>query len=98
VLSRLDHDELVDVERWTGRDELCYALEAEINRASKPLPRRCEPEADHCDAARRLQHALATATGCEAGATPQPRGFQPILDQASATALLRLLRGDIESQ
>lgn len=30
VLSRLDRDELVDVERWTGRDELCYALEAPI--------------------------------------------------------------------
>jgi hypothetical protein len=30
VLSRLDHDELVDVERWSGRDELCYALEAPV--------------------------------------------------------------------
>jgi hypothetical protein len=30
VLSRLDRDELVDVERWTGRDELCHALEAPI--------------------------------------------------------------------
>jgi hypothetical protein len=30
VLSRLDGDELVQVERWTGRDELCYALEAPI--------------------------------------------------------------------
>jgi hypothetical protein len=30
VLSRLDRDELVDVERSTGRDELCYALEAPI--------------------------------------------------------------------
>lgn len=30
VLSRLDRDEVVDVERWTGRDELCYALEAPI--------------------------------------------------------------------
>lgn len=30
MLSRLDCDELVDVERWTGRDELCYALEAPI--------------------------------------------------------------------
>jgi hypothetical protein len=30
VLSRLDRDELVDVERWIGRDELCYALEAPI--------------------------------------------------------------------
>jgi hypothetical protein len=30
VLSRLDRDELVDVERWAGRDELCYALEARI--------------------------------------------------------------------
>jgi hypothetical protein len=30
VLRRLDRDQLVDVERWTGRDELCYALEAPI--------------------------------------------------------------------
>jgi hypothetical protein len=30
VLSRLDGDELVDVELWTGRDELCHALEAPI--------------------------------------------------------------------
>jgi hypothetical protein len=29
VLRRLD-DELVDVERWTSRDELCYALEAPV--------------------------------------------------------------------
>ena len=30
VLSRVQGDELVDAERWTGRDELCYALEAPI--------------------------------------------------------------------
>jgi hypothetical protein len=30
VLSRLDAGELVDVERWTGRDELAYALEAPV--------------------------------------------------------------------
>ena len=30
VLSRIDDGELVDVERWTGRDELAYALEAPI--------------------------------------------------------------------
>ena len=30
VLSRLDGDELVDVERWTSRDELCHALEAPV--------------------------------------------------------------------
>jgi len=30
VLSRLDGNELVDVERWSGRDELCYALEGPI--------------------------------------------------------------------
>lgn len=30
VLSRVQGNELVDVERWTGRDELCYALEAPI--------------------------------------------------------------------
>jgi hypothetical protein len=30
VLSRLDGAELVDVERWTGRDELAYALEAPV--------------------------------------------------------------------
>jgi hypothetical protein len=28
VLSRLQGNELVDVERWSGRDKLCYALEA----------------------------------------------------------------------
>jgi hypothetical protein len=28
VLSRRDGDELVDVERWSGRDEMCHALEA----------------------------------------------------------------------
>ena len=30
VLSRVQGDELVDVERWTARDELDYALEAPI--------------------------------------------------------------------
>jgi hypothetical protein len=30
VLSRIDGDELVDVERWTGRHELCYALETPV--------------------------------------------------------------------
>jgi hypothetical protein len=30
VLSRVQGDELIDVERWTGHDELCYALEAPI--------------------------------------------------------------------
>ena len=30
VLSRIDGDHLVDVERWTGRDELAHALEAPI--------------------------------------------------------------------
>ena len=30
VLSRVDGNELVDVERWSARDELCYALEAPI--------------------------------------------------------------------
>jgi hypothetical protein len=30
VLSRLGADELVEVERWTSRDELCYALEAPV--------------------------------------------------------------------
>ena len=31
VPSRVDSDELVDVERWTGgRDELCHALEAPV--------------------------------------------------------------------
>jgi hypothetical protein len=29
-LSRIDGDQLVDIERRTGRDELCYALEAPI--------------------------------------------------------------------
>lgn len=30
MLSRVDRGELVDVERWIGRDELRYALEASI--------------------------------------------------------------------
>jgi len=30
VLSRVEGDELIDVERWSGHDELCYALEAPI--------------------------------------------------------------------
>jgi hypothetical protein len=30
VLHRLEGDELVDVKRWSGRDELCYALEAPV--------------------------------------------------------------------
>ena len=30
LLSRVQGDELVDVERWSGRDELCHALEAPI--------------------------------------------------------------------
>jgi hypothetical protein len=30
VLSRIDEREVVDVERWTGRDELAHALEAPI--------------------------------------------------------------------
>jgi hypothetical protein len=30
VLSRLDRDELIDLERWTGRDELFYGREAPI--------------------------------------------------------------------
>jgi hypothetical protein len=29
-LVRRDGTELADVERWTGRDELCYALEARV--------------------------------------------------------------------
>jgi hypothetical protein len=30
VLIRFDGDELVDAERWTSRDELCFALEAPV--------------------------------------------------------------------
>jgi hypothetical protein len=30
VLSRIDGDRVVEIERWTGRDELCYALEAPV--------------------------------------------------------------------
>jgi hypothetical protein len=30
TLSRVEHDELIDVERWTSRDELAYALEAPV--------------------------------------------------------------------
>jgi hypothetical protein len=29
-LSRIDGDELVDVEQWTSRDELTFALEAPV--------------------------------------------------------------------
>lgn len=29
-LSRIDGDQLVDIELWTGRDELAYALEAPV--------------------------------------------------------------------
>jgi ParB family chromosome partitioning protein len=71
-------------------------LETEINRLTRATPRPHEPEADHCAAAARLQDALAAATGCEICATPHPRGFQIVLDQAGATSLLRLLKSDIE--
>jgi hypothetical protein len=30
TLLRREGDELVEVERWTSRDELCYALEAPV--------------------------------------------------------------------
>jgi hypothetical protein len=30
TLLRLEDGALVDVERWSGRDELCYALEAPV--------------------------------------------------------------------
>ena len=30
TLSRIEGDELVDVERWSSRDELAYALEAPV--------------------------------------------------------------------
>jgi hypothetical protein len=30
TLSRVGDDELIDVERWTSRDELAYALEAPV--------------------------------------------------------------------
>ena len=30
TLARVDGEELVDVERWSSRDELCYALEAPV--------------------------------------------------------------------
>jgi hypothetical protein len=30
TLSRVENDQLVDVERWTSRDELAYALEAPV--------------------------------------------------------------------
>jgi len=30
VMSRIDGNQLVEIERWTGRDELCYALEAPV--------------------------------------------------------------------
>jgi hypothetical protein len=40
VLSRVQGDELVDVERWSGHDELCYALEAPSGTGSARLPVR----------------------------------------------------------
>ncbi len=70
------------------------ALEAEIARASKPTAARPEPHPDQCAAAAKLQDAIATATGCEARATPHRRGFQIILDQAAADRLARILGGD----
>ncbi len=30
VLSRIDGDDVVDLERWISRDELCHALEAGV--------------------------------------------------------------------
>ena len=30
TLLRLEGEQLVEVERWSGRDELCYALEAPV--------------------------------------------------------------------
>jgi hypothetical protein len=30
TLSRVDHDELIDVEHWSSRDELAYALEGPV--------------------------------------------------------------------
>ena len=77
--------------RWSVRK-----LETEINRGTKPAPRQREPEPDQCAAASRLQDALVGATGCEARATPHRCGFQIILDQTGATALLRLLGSHIE--
>lgn len=74
------------------------ALEAEIARVAKPAAPRRPPHPDQCAAAARLQDVIATATGCEAKATPHRRGFQIILDQAAADRLARVLGGEVAGQ
>jgi hypothetical protein len=41
---------------------------------------------------------IASATGCEAKATPHRSGFQIILDQAAADRLARILGGEVPGQ
>ena len=66
LLTELDHHRrrqlarLAAERRWSVRQ-----LETEINRPTKPPPRRHEPEPDHCAAATLLQDAPVSATGCE---------------------------------
>jgi hypothetical protein len=38
-LLRLEGEELIEVERWTGRDALCYALEAPVWDLRRPSAR-----------------------------------------------------------
>ena len=93
LLSEPDHHRRRELARravasgWSVR-----ALEAQIARPARPLPRQ-RPDADHVAAAERLQDAIASATGGEARATPHARGFHIILDQAGAEHLLHLLAG-----
>jgi ParB family chromosome partitioning protein len=74
------------------------ALEAEIARVARTAAPRRPPHPDQCAAAARLQDAIASATGCEAKATPHRRGFQIILDQAAADGLARILGGEVAGQ
>jgi ParB family transcriptional regulator, chromosome partitioning protein len=94
LLAEPDHHRRRELARraaasgWSVR-----ALEAQIARPARPVPRQA-PDADHVAAAEKLQDAIASATGSEARATPHARGFQIILDQAGAEQLLHLLAGD----
>ena len=74
------------------------ALEAEIARVARPAAPRRQPHPDQSAAAARLQDVIASATGCEAKATPHRRGFQIILDPAAADRLARILGGEVAAR
>ena len=52
-----------------------FAPSIEIARGGRPAKPRHAPHPDQCAAAARLEDAIATATGCEARATPHRQGF-----------------------